>query len=634
MRRILLIITGLIILLGTAASLYLFVKAPENVENNIRSAFASAGFADVSFGASEKKLGAITYTNLKLDADAFSSIDTLIIRYSPFSLLFGGMLESITLKNVELTGELAANNEITLAGWDKNRLKLNGNTLPKTLSLQIENAQLSLLSEKWGGISLSGDFQFQPGKNKTPFQASIKAAQKQLSASAKMEGQINKDGIWNARTELEQGKFEFENFKTSRLAGLMDINGRGLQTPDIIGELQAGGLNIAGLPWKNGAITLEGKMSEPRMILAAKSAGFEGMELGLNVENLRHPDAMSGQIHIDQLSTAFDYLESQDIQLPKRTTLKNLNEFSDINIKFQQQGDLIFNIKNELKNIDIKGKIIKADGNSYQTEFLSTPMTLQGLLGKKNAQGSIILKGNISYKNKPDGKISLEFKDASTSFGALPLSAVNGIVEIDNFKTLSGPVSKPLNCVLTGLKAQEHCKVSFRPRNGKMVLNNLDYKIPGLNLTSAQAPGGSAKTLISVKEVDIKDLLDLFRTKSWKGTGLLTGTLALKEQNGESVIDSLYLQNKGVGILKLTDDRLFNLMDMDELEKETMKLALEDFHYDLLEIKAKGAFPDEVKISVFGKGKNPLLLQGRAFSIDFEVTPDLSPVIARITKNN
>ena len=631
MRRILFIIIALLVLLS-ALSLYLFIQAPQKIESSIETAFAGAGFSQISLGQAQKQLGLIAYKDIKLDEDGFSSIKTLTLSYSPFSMFFGGALNTIIVKDIELTGELGPNGEITIAGWNQGGLSPNSASALKTLNLQIENAKISLLSEKWGGISLSGDAQFQPSKNKTPFQASIKAAQKQLSASAKVEGQINKDGIWNARAELEQGKFEFENFKTSRLAGLLNINGQKLQQPSMIGELQAGGLNIAGLPWKNAAITLEGEINEPKMILAAKSAGFEGLELGLTVENLHQPNAFSGQVHIEQLSTAFDYLESQRIKLPKRGALKNLEEFSNISILFQQQNDLIFNIKDKTKIIDIKGKVVKAEAGLHQTEFLSSPIALQGLLKDKNTQGAIILKGNFSYENKPEGIINLEFKDASTTFGALPLSALNGSVEINNLKTLSGPVSKPLDCILTGLKAQESCKVSFRPRNGKMTLNNLDYKIPGLRLTSAQAPGGSAKTLVSIKEVDIKELLDLFRAKSWSGTGLLDGTLALKEQNGESVIDSLYLQNKGVGILKLTDERLFNLMEMDELEKETMKLALENFHYDLLEIKAKGAFPDEVKISVFGKGKNPLLMQGRAFSIDFEVTPDLSPIIARITK--
>ena len=66
---------------------------------------------------------------------------------------------------------------------------------------------------------------------------------------------------------------------------------------------------------------------------------------------------------------------------------------------------------------------------------------------------------------------------------------------------------------------------------------------------------------------------------------------------------------------------------MKDFEKETMKLALENFHYDLLEIKASGALPDDVHISVFGKGKNPYLLQGRSFSLDFKIKPNFAPLI-------
>ena len=621
------ILTGIavILFLLTAGSLYIWLTVPKSIETHIGQVFTQAGFENVVLPEPETRMGQIRYKDIQLDPNGFSNIKSLSLHYSLLSAAFGNTLDSIKVSGLELTGELQQNNRISLAGWSgkTDAITLQWPIAARTLS--FEDSRISLLSEEWGGIALSGEAQLRPSGQNIEFKSRIEGRQRQLSANMQIEGQITQEGFWESRIELEQGKFEVDQIRATRVAGLINISGQGKQASQLIGELQAGGLNILGLPWQNVAITLDGKPNTLRAIISAKSAGTEGLELGITIPDLNNPTRLTGQIHAQNLGIVFDYLNNQNRLPMPREHLSSLDQIASIDMRFRNQNDFIFNIKKEEQNIDLKGKITKTDLKTHSAEFLSLPLPLEEILNHKNARGSAILKGNISREDeKLSGEVLLTLKEASLGKLPLPITIAEGEIKLDDFTTLSGPVTKKKECRITGFKSEATCHVDLQIKNAAPTFSNLNIKGPGFEIYAPQSTNKEQKSLFTIKAVELKPLLDLFNNKNWGGAGLFTGTMALHEKEGALHMNSLYLQSKGVGILKLKDSKLFDLMDMEELEKETMKLALENFHYDLLEIKAEGRFPDQVKISVFGKGKNPYLMQGRQFSIDFEVTPDFT----------
>ncbi len=634
MRKLIIPLLGLFLLLTICGSLYLWLSAPQKLAEKTKQIFTEAGFEAATLPEPETKLGRVIYSDIKLDENGFSTIKHITLTASPLSLIIGSTLENITFEGIDLTGELSENGEITIAGWNGALPSVQSQRNLKARVISFENARLSLLSEKWGGITIQGDMQLQPSKQNTNFQARLKGAQKQLSADAKIEGQLNSEGFWDARIELEKGKFELGAIKASRLAGLLNISAGKGQEAQIVGELQAGGLSILNLPWQNGALTIDGILRKPRMIVAAKSSGYEGLELGLTMPNIRFPQEFLGQIHVEQLTDAFDYLESHKLLPVKRKSLSALEPFTSIMVQFAYQNNLMFKINNRNKDIDINGKIDIKHSNTYEADFNAAPTPVSTLPGLESHVGTYAITGSIDKNPEAlNGEVEIKLTEAHFNYGAVPISNLNASVNIDKLKTLSGPPRKNLHCSALGLNPAISCSVSLQFKNGQPHLSALTFNGPGLRLNVPHPPKTNDKTFLSAETIDIKDLFDTFKLKTWDGAGLLTGTFYLQNENDVMSIDKLHLKNQGVGILKLTDDRLFDLMDMEELERETMKLALENFHYDLLEIKASGTFPDQVKISVFGKGKNPGLMQGRTFSLDFEITPDLSPTITKLFKS-
>ena len=158
--------------------------------------------------------------------------------------------------------------------------------------------------------------------------------------------------------------------------------------------------------------------------------------------------------------------------------------------------------------------------------------------------------------------------------------------------------------------------------------------MPGAKLIFPGTSQGNQKTLLKIDEIEIKPLLDALGFAGWNGSGFLNGTASFnKNEDGALMLEDFQISNEGVGILKIQNEAFFKLIDMEELEKETLKLALENFQYNVLRITASGTYPDEIKISVFASGKNPDLMQGRAFSFGFEITPDLKFLEKKLAAN-
>ncbi|MCB1720417.1 MAG: YdbH domain-containing protein [Rhodospirillales bacterium] len=607
----------------------LWLSAPNKLETKLNQTIHSAGFENATLPPAQKKLGQTLYQNIALDPDGFSTLKTLTINYNPLKFALLGKIESLRLSSLDLTGELDPQGQITIAGWNDVQSSLSQTLKLKNTLIEIENARLSVLSQKWGGTSLNLDMQARPQGQHVNLQGKITATQRKLSATANLEGQITNEDFWDLRMELEQGKFTLPNLQASRLAGLINLSSQNMLPIRILGELEAGGLKIAELPWQKGALTLEGTVHEPQMILAAKSTGIEGLELAFDIPNIRTPSLFSGTLHTDKLANLFDYLEEQNKLPVPRDTLTFLDQLNNIDIIFANQKNLIFNIKNEEQEIDIKGNLIIKEEEGYTGEIQAALLPLSSLTSAPDALGTVNMQGNFTTTaNKISGTLQFQLaEDSILPYGPIPLTLSGAKIKLRDWRTLSGPLEKSLPCAIRNFKPKHNCSLSLQIRKSQITPSALTIKTLGTKIDAPSDQDKNKKTLLKINEIDLKDLFQALKKSNWNAAGYLEGTAALYKENGKLIIDNLYLKNKGIGILKLKDDTLFDLMEMKDFEKETMKLALENFHYDLLEIKASGALPDDVHISVFGKGKNPYLLQGRSFSLDFKIKPNFAPLI-------
>ncbi|MCC6597332.1 MAG: hypothetical protein IT559_00895 [Alphaproteobacteria bacterium] len=300
-------ITGTLCLLLVAGGYFVFTAPdPEKILPHV---LKNLGFDGVILPAPEQTWTGLTYHSIRLDPDGFSTIEKVHISHG-----LRGTIKSMEIEGLSLTGELLSGLQVNIAGWRKpDPAFLEKLTLPAQIRITFKDAEIALLSHEVGGISLSFDLQIRPGDDGHEFEARLDGAQKQLTYDASVTGVVTPEGIWQAGAEIGQAKFDLGPLKATRISGLINVTGDRFEESEIIGNLQAGGLSLLGLPWQNSAITLDGSFSQPRMITGAKSAGVEGLELGLSFENLRNLSSYNGSLHSDTPGVLLDYLQSNDM---------------------------------------------------------------------------------------------------------------------------------------------------------------------------------------------------------------------------------------------------------------------------------------------------------------------------------
>ncbi|HOO82536.1 MAG TPA: hypothetical protein PK513_08540, partial [Alphaproteobacteria bacterium] len=211
MKRPILILALLIMTGAIGVTGYVWLNIPQHLETRLRQTMNEAGFENYTLPPAEKKLGQTVYQNIALDPDGFSTLENLTITYNPLKLALLGKINSLRLSGLDLTGELDPQGKITIAGWNDVQSPLPQILKLKNTLIEIENARLSVLSQKWGGTSLSLDMQARPQRQHVNLQGRITATQRTLSATASLEGQISNKGFWDLRMELEQGKVTLPN---------------------------------------------------------------------------------------------------------------------------------------------------------------------------------------------------------------------------------------------------------------------------------------------------------------------------------------------------------------------------------------------------------------------------------------
>ena len=620
------VIAGILLVVFGGIYTYQVITKPYRIHRNIEQTFAHLGFKDLVLSEPAEVGRTLIYDNMDLDEDGFSTIDTLTISHSPFIISFSDDDTSATIKGLSLTGEIGQNGAITIAGFSPpDNAGLNFSRLPSVIN--IEDFDLSLLSEDFGGINVSGSVQVTNEEQTLKIQGKLDAIQKQASINAKIEGQYNQNGFTDLRIEIENGKFDLGHIQGTRIAGLILASGEGLSALRSVTEIQTGALRVYDLPWQNAAITIDTKTETPQAIISAKSAGYEGMELGLTIPNLFEPETFTGQIHTDTLKTALNYFGSQNVLSVEKTSLENLASLKNLSVKFAKKDRVKFQIRDDANTAALTG-IIQASENGFAGEVKSTPIPLLKI--SDTWAGTTQINGTFKKSDAFTGDIKTEFKNAAMPYGFLKLAGISAILNITDIATLTGPATADIPCTVTGFKLDEKCSLNAAIKEGSLVLSDLKIRGPGFDAFIPQAD--KQKTLLQIRSLSLRETLQLFGKSSWSGQGEMDGNAVIETGQGQAQIKNMSLTNQRNGVLKITDPAFFDLLDMEELEKETMKLALENFHYDLLEIKAEGTLPDKVKISVFGKGKNPLLMQGRPFSLDFELTPDFAPILTELAK--
>jgi hypothetical protein len=261
----------------------------------------------------------------------------------------------IILDGLNLTGELSKDGEVTVSGWNKNSVS-SGLKNGRLKTLRIQNSNISLLTEQYGGLAIDYDLQVRLQGRQIEFQAHATSRQKSTSFVTSSKGYINEEGVWQADVEIERGKFEFSNIKASRINGSLNVLGAKNQPVKIVSELRAGGASLYGLPWQTVTASLEGSPESYQIFTDMESIGSEGLELSLSLRKRDEQTFVSGQLYAETPETLLEYLDMNRLQPLSEDEIREIKGAKHLNIDFIfEDPEIRFYIKNMGKDIDIEG---------------------------------------------------------------------------------------------------------------------------------------------------------------------------------------------------------------------------------------------------------------------------------------
>ncbi len=354
--------TATLALLAIATAVISFFIAPKIAHGKMMNALSQAGF-DTSYIAQPKfAYGAMLYSDVTFDTDAFSTIKYIKVTYNPFRLVLSGKFHDLDIIDMNITGNWSAETfgSLSFAGW-KPPASLGNVPLTSFKHITISKSRLSMLTQDAGGLSVFFDGTSNRSGSKTEFQGNVKSEQKFLSVITSASGVIE-GPRWYTDIEIIDGKFEEPagDFKATRLSGWMNIANPVSEPFKIMSQLRSGGLTLYSIPWQAASSTIDYSNNELKVFTEAKSVGYDGLELELNLFKKGEANiAASGAIHADQPTVFTDYFKSRE---GFKAFLKDLDPYKtgsniDIDYLLTAPRTLRYEIKQNDVSTGVTGEI-------------------------------------------------------------------------------------------------------------------------------------------------------------------------------------------------------------------------------------------------------------------------------------
>jgi hypothetical protein len=358
------------------------IRIPIIAQNRIEGALSAAGFNAASLPLAKSGISTIVYENIELDAEGFSTLKSLTVEYNPLSIFIQNQIKALKIEGLRLTGEISNNRQLTLAGWQPDTGQKNSSLISHLFNVEnttLSDIQISILSANHGGISIQLEGEGVKGDDGIYFNGKLKNTQKEMRYSANINGKISNAQSWQSQIEIENIRLNTPDIKATRASGTVMVQ-KDVTTPATIsGEIRAGNMTLANFPWTSSAITLTGNPTRPGVIIAAKAAGHEDVEVGLSLSDMRNTNELSGYIYSTTLGQLLSYLAAHEALPFDIGVFRDVTDIQDIEIAFEKNNDLIeitsaktatnetFSGLLQFKNIDGAQKLLNAAIESTNT---------------------------------------------------------------------------------------------------------------------------------------------------------------------------------------------------------------------------------------------------------------------------
>lgn len=611
-------------------------------------AIRSNGFPNANIETVTVIPNGILLQNVYLDADAFSTIEAAQITGSWPDILFNRHVGGVTLKNVELSGEIDEQGQYIIAGWNAS---LAAEEPSSDSSVTIDNIDVSGMTLDFetpeGAIRIEGKLALQSKQDKTrDFQANIWGKQKQLALNATALGSIKPDGQWTADIELLEGRLDMESIKATRASGTVKLTSvpAGIT---YIGKMAAGGVKIKDIPFQDFEVAFD---SHNKEILNFKTSptGHNGIVLAgrlLNQTPLAF-EASAKVTRIDDITSLFD-LPKDDLAWLEQTAPLDLKVSAPFSSLSAPEIEASWTASAGTTPQIFDGKAVYKRDSGELSGTLN-PVSVQGRTLsalfplKKNADldittGAVDLAGTfLTYPSvsplKIDGSLKIGVKDIGGLWQDYPFTGIKGDLSLT--KLLPWTLAKNQNLTAavigTGINLTDGKLTFDGQQNSSVAVKEASFGMAGgtLSVTPFKWTPAAKENAVTVKldNIDLGMLAKIVDADGFTAEGTLSGSLPMSFTKKGIVFKGGGVASTKNGSFQYAPTNFPAALRGDDTRMQTVRTALSDFRYDNLEISIDGSLDGDLKTTFKASGKNPVF-SDRIINLNINLEGALVPVL-------
>ncbi|PCI56245.1 MAG: hypothetical protein COB36_05560 [Alphaproteobacteria bacterium] len=643
------------LILGGAGSYAYFIYIPEKMEQKIIDNFNAFGFENPSFGKITRKSGEILFSDISLDKQNFSTIKEISVRFSLFKFLINpDHAQKISIRQLDLTGELSDDLNITISGWidDKDFLQ-KFRSIPAAM-ISIEDSSINLLSDQFGGIKINFDAQVQlSNAQNIIIKARATSKQKNLAFNAKIDSTLSASGELSVLTELEQISITHKHISIRRGAAKLNFtHSTQDSTSDMSVETDIASVNWKNMPLRDVHATLEKSDNNNYTLLAyGKIFGTEKIDWETHISRVNGITETKSTITPTSIAALFSFLQ-------RNNHLEKQENFPAFILDFKQPT---FSINTTANNDVTDGdfKLLINDPNFEIGGSFSTMNKSGNVLGLFSINETQVTSANDGQtQNVPTQfQISASGEFSINNMSTMPALTWSVTTKIDDGILDYGALKIP----------NIHAKILYDSNTFKKTRKYLNFKLPlknnilqkgriNLNLFDEDAPllksiqldiyGGRIKTqaplskngvLAKENKLIVSDIniAQLFHDSGFRNiliTGQLGGVIPLKMDKGKMTVSGGILQSQDGGIIKLPKNVIAGLFPGQSRKMFRIRNALENYYYDYFEIRLDGDLNGRVMMTLKAQGYDPLSNDKYPVGLSLQIETQISLLFKNLLK--
>lgn len=585
-----------------------------------QNGFPEARISDFSLSPS-----GVFIDSLSLDRSEFSTAEGISLQLNWLDFLIHRRIESIKIKDISLAGEMNANGQYKIAGWDASFPSFASqepNAKGGIGSLIIDGVNIDMDTD-YGNIRLSGKISYQDNlaTRQSSFQSSFWAKQKQLSFSASLNGQKKKnDPAWIYSCEWQDGRIDFPTIQASRLSGWVDFG-----ETSKAGQISAGSVKHKNMTLQNLDIVID-TAKEDMAFFKTSPAGFPNVVLigaWNKSSNLPIRLEVSAQKPADLLEL-FGSEKNENsaivsalppITFIARSSWESLSSGKDIAAEWalstpsdqiKAEGNIGFNLESKIGKVHLNPLSLDASSLGFLPSLTDKKLEL--------TSGQIKLNGDLSFSSDSPvkGSMNIGLENIGGRYDQTPFEGLSGVIPFADIAPSSWRIDPAAM-----LSLKQAGKGSLL-ENGKIILTGgapvgllweqIDFDLGGGHLSFHPFNEGkpdSKKSEIILREIDMGKLAELAEVDGLKADGKIEGKLPLELGPHGFVVTGGMIKNVGNGEFYYTPSSFPSALQGDDDRMKTVREALSRFKFDQLEFSIDGPLNGDIKTTLKAKGTSP-----------------------------